>query len=689
MRNLHELRALLFCLSISGLIACDPTGTGPTAANVSVTGPTSAIHPGDNTQLTAVVTDGSGNPINRPVTWSSSDPGVVSITSGGMAGGINVGVATISAEADGRTGTFNLEVRAPGAAAIRITPGDSTIQMRSKVQFSATVLDSLGRPIAGRAVAWGTSDPAVIAVDANGQATAVFIGSARVTASSGQVQGSTSVKVDPQPFAVRLSNGGALINPLALHGLTGGELWVAWSGNQFLDRFSEVPYRGLRPASVNLLRRNDAPGEYQGWYETTAPVVGTCLTAVQFDGTERRWADLSYWAGRPEKMLAAGHDVYKLLDDSHAAERLDALVRVYRSGVDRFVFFSSYVVPTEQISTSWKLVGGFDDWSYGAGRSIASQSADGFTFVASGLRRYTNMTAGSTNGAVWGLFGHMGDGSIDLSPASCTSNGSGFRDPDVHVDGGSAGVWFEAPRQPPEMPEYPPYRFVNWRDGQVWWSVPDSTPSNVVGSFKAATPWLSMVHDIRASETSWVEVDYLRLGGVVNGVEQVLASNDYNSAAQPVGGSLASRGDWFKVQTNGLASRVSIVNGALHLPLSSVPDSVWHVWLEDTWYSGGNVYFRHLFPPGTQRIWVETKVRVHGPAALQVGWDYYRTTNDLRCDPNNNGIIEEGEDGNCEGGKSSWYFQIFENDGWQVIRSVGPGWVATPPAAALRRSARR
>ena len=79
------------------------TSVAPTPAvhDISMSASSSTIMMGDLMQVSAVVRDASGNPItNVPVTWSSSAPGVATVSSSGVVAGVSVGGATITAKAD-------------------------------------------------------------------------------------------------------------------------------------------------------------------------------------------------------------------------------------------------------------------------------------------------------------------------------------------------------------------------------------------------------------------------------------------------------------------------------------------------------------------------------------------------------------------------------------------------------------
>lgn len=83
------------------------------AGQVIVTPDSASIPVGGTQQFTATVLDLHGNPLAASVTWSSSDPGVATVDGTGLATGVSVGQATITATAQGASGSATLTVFNP------------------------------------------------------------------------------------------------------------------------------------------------------------------------------------------------------------------------------------------------------------------------------------------------------------------------------------------------------------------------------------------------------------------------------------------------------------------------------------------------------------------------------------------------------------------------------------------------
>jgi hypothetical protein len=90
----------------------------PTVAAVDIGGGDVSLEVGDAARpLTASVLDSNRQPVQRPVTWSSSNPGVASVDGSGRVTPMGAGTAQITATADGRTDQVSVSVTAAAAPA--------------------------------------------------------------------------------------------------------------------------------------------------------------------------------------------------------------------------------------------------------------------------------------------------------------------------------------------------------------------------------------------------------------------------------------------------------------------------------------------------------------------------------------------------------------------------------------------
>ncbi|HUG26953.1 MAG TPA: Ig-like domain-containing protein, partial [Gemmatimonadales bacterium] len=134
----------------------------------------------------------------QTVTWSSSNEGVVSISSTGLATAVSSGNAVISATVGGVTGTTEIKVRFPVGQVV-VTPASGTIRREGAIQLKANVVDAGGTPRTNRAVTWTSLSPAVATVSASGLVSGVTDGQAVIRATSEGVSGQATITVFGSP----------------------------------------------------------------------------------------------------------------------------------------------------------------------------------------------------------------------------------------------------------------------------------------------------------------------------------------------------------------------------------------------------------------------------------------------------------------------------------------------------------
>jgi len=214
-----ELGRPLTTLTLAGafvLVGCDDSPTDPpldpqpSAVDVSAEAST-LTYIGAETSLSAVVRDDTGAPIDgATVTWSSSDAGVVSVSTEGQATAVSSGTATITATSGSASGTTTLSVvQEPDSIAVS-EEEILLVEIGATEQLEVTLLDAGGAPIEDAEITWSSSDEAVATVSEDGVVTAVGSGTATVTAESGdhsatvevQVQPATSIQMDPADLSL-------------------------------------------------------------------------------------------------------------------------------------------------------------------------------------------------------------------------------------------------------------------------------------------------------------------------------------------------------------------------------------------------------------------------------------------------------------------------------------------------------
>ena len=169
-----------------------------TLVSIAVSASHSSLPLGTGEQLTATgtYTDSSTKDITGTVTWTSSAPGVVSVSSGGTVQAKGIGSAGISATSSNVTANTNLSVSAAALVGISISASSASIPVGDTLQLSAvgTLTDGSTQDLT-RSVNWASSAPQVLSVHGAGLVAGMAIGAAGVTAASGSITAVTTLNV--------------------------------------------------------------------------------------------------------------------------------------------------------------------------------------------------------------------------------------------------------------------------------------------------------------------------------------------------------------------------------------------------------------------------------------------------------------------------------------------------------------
>jgi hypothetical protein len=181
--------ALLFAAAA----ACSES---PVAPPVQVEKPLHAIEvtPGSATVLETYMTqlevsfraaDGTALAA-KPVTWSSGDTTIASVTPYGAVHARRPGAVTITAEHAGRVGVAHVVVEALRVTRITLSQNTVNVTFGQTVQVGATTGSQDGGYFPAK-VTWTTSDPEIASVDSAGRITGGLAGTASVKARVGDV----------------------------------------------------------------------------------------------------------------------------------------------------------------------------------------------------------------------------------------------------------------------------------------------------------------------------------------------------------------------------------------------------------------------------------------------------------------------------------------------------------------------
>jgi uncharacterized protein YjdB len=165
------------------------TVTPVAVKSVTVAPATLSLAPTQTGTLTATVTDANNTVVTtRPVSWSSSDPLIASVSTTGVVTALLPGTATITASSGGQSGTAAVTVTAVPVASITVSPSSASIVQNATRTIDATTRDAAGNTLTGRTVTWTTSDATIASLSAtSGQSVTVtggVAGAATITATS-------------------------------------------------------------------------------------------------------------------------------------------------------------------------------------------------------------------------------------------------------------------------------------------------------------------------------------------------------------------------------------------------------------------------------------------------------------------------------------------------------------------------
>ena len=168
---------------------------------VAITPATVQLHPGDTRQLAATPRVAGGTAATTGIDWHSADPAVATVSGSGLVTGVAPGKATITAKAEGVSGTALVEVTPVPVAAVAVEPAEPRLLPGASVDLHATLRDAKGTELSGRSIRWSVTPAGVAKVSESGSVTAVKVGKAEVAAECEGVKGVARLEVSPSPVA--------------------------------------------------------------------------------------------------------------------------------------------------------------------------------------------------------------------------------------------------------------------------------------------------------------------------------------------------------------------------------------------------------------------------------------------------------------------------------------------------------
>ena len=199
------------------------------AASIAISPKDAAAHAlGETCAFSATVLDALGGTMTAPaLTWTSSNTGVATVGSDGVAKAIGSGIANITVTAAGKSDVARFSVSQIQALLLLFTD-HTRIQVGDGATLTAKVADANGNPLFPITPTWTTLTPAIASVTPTGRVTALSAGTATLSAAANGLTASLSIIVVANPNA---PSGGAVsgqvINAVTGSGIAGATVTTA------------------------------------------------------------------------------------------------------------------------------------------------------------------------------------------------------------------------------------------------------------------------------------------------------------------------------------------------------------------------------------------------------------------------------------------------------------------------------
>src|SRR5215203_543277 len=143
-------------------------------ATVTIAPGSSDVVVSQTLQLTATAKDAAGAALTgRSTTWSTSDAAKATVSSTGLVTGVAPGTVSITAAAEGKSGTSAITIKPKPVGSVILSPAEFSIQTGQTRQLTAQVTDDQGNVLAGRPITYATQNAVVATVSTAGVVTAV------------------------------------------------------------------------------------------------------------------------------------------------------------------------------------------------------------------------------------------------------------------------------------------------------------------------------------------------------------------------------------------------------------------------------------------------------------------------------------------------------------------------------------
>ncbi len=184
--------------------------SGPTLISISLDIINATLNVGQTVDITSTANWSNGTstvPYDSYLTWTSSAPSVATVNAGGVVTGVAAGTATITASLNGisKTAAITVSTAAPTLTSITLNATTATGTRGQTMDLTATGHFSDGSTVTpyDAQVTWVSNAPGVATVNSAGLVTAVWRGTAIISASKNGLSAACTITVS-DPFDTRL-----------------------------------------------------------------------------------------------------------------------------------------------------------------------------------------------------------------------------------------------------------------------------------------------------------------------------------------------------------------------------------------------------------------------------------------------------------------------------------------------------
>jgi hypothetical protein len=151
---------------------------GGGVASVTITPSGLNLVVGMTQQLTSIARDAAGNILNdRIVSWGTTNPAIVTVSSAGVVTGVSSGSAIITAAVEGKSGTTTIVIEAPVATVSLV--GSSVVKVGDTYTY-VPILRTAAGTVVNRSVTWSVLDQGMATITSSGNLVPLRAGTFRI-----------------------------------------------------------------------------------------------------------------------------------------------------------------------------------------------------------------------------------------------------------------------------------------------------------------------------------------------------------------------------------------------------------------------------------------------------------------------------------------------------------------------------